>query len=125
MRSGNAAPGGHVGPDGRVQNSNDVRLDLALELRGIRERVAVHFFAHRIENLPRRLHTQISREKRGLQILQDRRIDLPLAQKDRVDGFGERRLGFADGRLQAFRKSWFGLAEERNHKAARIRVTAT
>jgi len=69
-----------------------MRLDFVLELRCIGKRIAVHLFAHRIENLPRWLHTQISREERCLQILQDRRIDLPLAKKNRVDSLGERRL---------------------------------
>src|ERR1700730_8400063 len=102
-----------------------MRLDLALELPGIGERVAVHFFAHRIQNLARRLHAQVGGEQRRLQIIEDRWIDLPLAQKDRVDGLRERRLGFADGSLQAFRKSWFRLAEERNHTVARTTPIAT
>src|SRR6266576_1275183 len=74
LRRGNAASSRQVRPDGRVQNSNDVRLDLALELRGVRERVAVYFFTHCIQNFARRLHTQVSGEKRSLQILEDRKI---------------------------------------------------
>ena len=100
LRSGDAAGCRHIRPDRRVQDSNDVRLDLALELRGIGERVAVHLFAHGIEDFARRLHAQVGGEQRGLQILEDRRIDLALAEKNRVNGLGKRRLGLADGLLQ-------------------------
>ena len=81
-----------------------MRLDLLFEVRGIGERVAVHFFAHRIQNLARWLHAQVGGEQRRLQILQDRGIDLPLAKKDRIDSLGKRRLGLADGILQPLEK---------------------
>ena len=99
LRGGNAASSCHIRPDGRVQYSNDVRLDFVLELRGIGERVAVHFLAHGIQNLARRFDTQVCGEQRRLQILEDRRINLPLAEKNRINGLGKRRLGLADGLL--------------------------
>ncbi len=58
--------------------------------------VTVHLFANGFQNLPSRLHAQISSKQCGLQILQNRRINLPFAEKNRINGFGERRLGLAD-----------------------------
>src|SRR5712664_2377440 len=124
LRGGNAAPGRHIRPDGRVQYANDVRLDFVLQLRGIGERVAVHLFAHGIQNLARRLDAQVGGEKRGLQILEDRRIDLPLAEKNIIDSFRESSFRLANGSFEAFRESWFGFAEESNHKIARCEPRA-
>src|SRR5882672_209813 len=124
LGSGNAAPGRYIRPDGRVQYANDVRLDFVLQLRGIGERVAVHLFAHGIQNLARRLDAQVGGEKRGLQILEDRRIDLPLAEKNIIDSFRESSFRLANGSFEAFRESWFGFAEESNHKIARCEPRA-
>ena len=35
-------------------------------------------------------------------------FDLPVAEKNRIDGFRQRRLGFADGLLQPLKKRRFG-----------------
>src|SRR5258705_12814347 len=79
---------------GSVQYAHNVRLDFGLELRGVGKRVAVQFLAHSIENLPRGADTQISRNQRRLELLEQRWINLLFTQENRVGSFGQRRLGF-------------------------------
>ncbi len=81
-----------------------MRLDFALQLPGVGKGIAVHFFAHRIQNLARRLHAKVRGEQRRLQTLQEGRIDLALAQKNGINRFRKHRLRFADGLLQPLKK---------------------
>src|SRR6266436_4221783 len=51
--------------------------------------VTVHLFANGFQNLPSRLHAQISSKQCRLQILQNRRINLPFAEKKIVSTVSE------------------------------------
>jgi hypothetical protein len=99
-----------------------VRLDLALELARIGERVAVQLFAHGVQNFARWLDAEVGREQRGFKLLEKRRIDLALAQKNVLNGLGERSLRLADRSLQPFeqrRLDPFRFSKERNHTVER------
>ena len=95
-----------------------MRFDLALQLSAIGERVAVEFLFDRFEDFTCRFDAQVSGEERGLEGIENRRINPALTQKNIVYRFRERSLGLADGRFQAFEKAGFFLfffAKERNH----------
>ncbi len=104
------------------QDANDVRLDLALELAGVGERVAIQLFPHGIQNFARRLHAKVGGEQRGFQLFQQRRINLALAEKNVLDRLGQRRLRLADRGFQPFeqrRFDFFRFSKKRNHAVAR------
>jgi len=124
LRGGNAAGGRHIRPDGRVQYANDVRLDSCFSCAASEEALRSIFSRTAFQNLARRLDARSAEEKRGLQILEDRRIDLPLAEKNIIDSFRESSFRLANGSFEAFRESWFGFAEESNHKIARCEPRA-
>ena len=94
-----------------------MRLDFTFELGRIRERVAVQFFAHGIEDFAGGLHAQVCGEQRRLQILQDGWINPALTEKNRVDGLRQRRLRLADRLPQLLEKRRFrlGFSKQGNH----------
>ena len=121
-----------VGLDGVAvvhrQDANDVRLDLALELAGVGERVAIQFFAHGIQNFARRFHAKVGGEQRRFQFFQQRRINLALAEKNVFDGLRQRRLRLTDRGFQPFeqrRLDFFRFSKERNHEVERFAGSAT
>ena len=104
-----------------------MRFDFALELSGVRKGVAIQFFADGVENLACGFYSKVCREQRGLQILEDRGINLALTEKNRVNRFRERRLRLADGLLQLLKKRWFRLvfAKQGDHTVAHYSFHAT
>ena len=67
-------------------------------------------FSRTASRISRVVRTPRSAESRAvLQLLEQRRIDLALAQKDRIDGLGKGGLGLADRGLQLLEKRGFRL----------------
>src|SRR5690348_8223615 len=126
-RRGDTASAGNVRSSRSVQDAQDVRFDFALELRGVGESVAIQFFADGVEDFARGVDAEVGGEQRRLEVLEERRVDLALAEKNRINGFGKRRLGLADGLLQLLKERRFRLvfAKKGDHTVGAVFVHAT
>ena len=95
-----------------------MRFNFSLQLSGIGQRVAVHFFAYSVEDFAGRPNTEVGGKQGRLKLFQQRRIDLSLAEKNLIDGLGKNRLGLADRSLQFLKQRgfWLVFSEKGNHR---------
>ena len=68
-----------------LQDTRNVRFDLAFQLRSVGQRVAIQFFFYGVQNFTRGLDAEIRRKQGRFQMFQCRRIDLLFAEKNVVD----------------------------------------
>ena len=68
-----------------LQDTRDVRFDLAFQLRSVGQSVAIQFFFYGFQNFTRGFDAEIRRKQRRFQVSQRRWIDLLFTQKNIID----------------------------------------
>jgi len=95
-----------------------MRFDFLFELTRVGQRVAVQLFFDGVENFARRFNAQIGGQQGRFEVLEQRRINFALAEKNVVDRFGKRGFGLGDRGFEALDERGFRFAKKRNHRDA-------